>query len=175
VNSASANRHKRPFILKPKFLHLCLLAFATSIIAVVISLWTIAHFHAGMDRGSFYIQLDSVNEFAWTIVPILAVICIRFPWSTVDTYFRQMQPYISLSNCQQIEPLTIATDYRTPLVGWITVKAFANKKYMLSAITAISLLNKIFVLGIGGKLLATTQPCRVRTQSHTQRLHKVRP
>jgi hypothetical protein len=78
-------------------MHIGLLVFAISILRVVIKLWTVAHYRSGLDRGSFYIKLDNVNIFAWTIIPVLAVICLKFCRSMVDSYFRLLQPYISLS------------------------------------------------------------------------------
>jgi hypothetical protein len=36
-------------------------------------------------------------------------------------------------------------------MGWVTIKAAFRRNYMLGMITAITLMNEILVLGIGGK------------------------
>jgi len=141
----------KPFVLKRKIIHLCLLVFALSIFCAVISLWTVAYYHSGLNRGSFYIKVGSVNQFAWTIIPILAVICLKFSWSVVDTYFRLLQPYISISRNHRNSPTTLATSYETTVVGWVTIKSLMRRNYMLCVITLISLLNEVLIMGVGGR------------------------
>jgi hypothetical protein len=97
-----------------------------------------------------YVKLDSVNELTWTVVPVVAVIILKFSWSTLDSYYRVMAPYISLS--QRPAPLTLATNYQTTIIGWVALKSLFNRHYMLGVITVISLLNELLVVGTGGKL-----------------------
>lgn len=136
--------------MKKTYLHLGFLVFAVTILVVFITLWTLAHFKSGLSQG-LHIQLDSVNGLAWTVVPVLAVVLLKFFWSTLDSYYRTMAPYISLS--QYPAPATLTTSYQTATMGWVTMKALFNKHYMLGIITSVSLLNEILVVGTGGMFL----------------------
>jgi hypothetical protein len=71
--------HKRPFVLKRTYVHLFLLAFASTLFCVVVTLWTVAHFRSGhgLNPGSFRINIDDVNEIARTIIPVLAIIVLK--------------------------------------------------------------------------------------------------
>lgn len=126
------------------------MAFGLLILGSVVTLWAIAHYSYGLDRGSFYIKLDDVNQFAWTIVPVLAVTCLKFFWSLVDAYFRLMQPYITLAHGPRPADTTITLSYQTSLTGWVIVKSFLKRHYMLCAIVTVSLLNEVLVVAMAG-------------------------
>lgn len=80
------------FLIKKTYYQLGLPAFTMAVLVTVIVLWALAQKNDGLAQGSFYIHIDSVNQFAWTIVPVLVIILIKFFWawwtSISDSYSR---------------------------------------------------------------------------------------
>jgi len=97
-----------------------------AVLVTVIVLWALAQKSDGLAQGSFYIHIDSVNQFVWTIVPVLAVILIKFFWGLVDEYFRLLQPYISLAGGSASARSSICVDYVSTIEGWIIVSRFSD-------------------------------------------------
>jgi len=121
------------------------------VLVTVIALWTSAQKSDGLAQGSFYIHIDSVNQFAWTIVPVLAVILIKFFWGLVDDYFRLLQPYISLAACSASARSSICVDYVSTVEGWIIIKSILRRHYILAAVATLSVANEVLVTAMGGK------------------------
>jgi hypothetical protein len=115
------------------------------VLVTVIALWTSAQKSDGLAQGSFYIHIDSVNQFAWTIVPVLAVILIKFFWGLVDDYFRLLQPYISLAGGSASARSSICVDYVSTVEGWIIIKSILRRHYILAAVATLSVANEVLV------------------------------
>ncbi|KAE9362810.1 hypothetical protein N431DRAFT_475646 [Stipitochalara longipes BDJ] len=137
------------FLIKKTYFHLGLLAFTIAVLVTVIVLWALAQKNGGLAQGSFNIHIDSVNQFAWTIVPVLAVILIKFFWGLVDDYFRLLQPYISLAGGSASARSSICVDYSSTMEKWLIVKASFRKHYVLAAVAALSLGNEVLVTAMG--------------------------
>jgi hypothetical protein len=127
------------------------------VLVTVIALWALAQKNNGLAQGSFYIHIDSVNQFAWTIVPVLAVILIKFCWSLVDEYFRLLQPYISLAGGSASARSSICVDYVSIIEGWIIVKSILRRHYILAAVATLSLGNEVLVTAMGGKCFRSSR------------------
>jgi hypothetical protein len=121
------------------------------LLITVVILYTTASQKSGIAPGSVYIRLDSVNQFAWTILPVLAAILVKFFWSLIDEKARMMQPYVSLTHGHTTARQSICSSYQTTMIGWVSLKAVLRGHYMLSAITVLSLLNELLVVGMGGE------------------------
>ena len=126
-------------------------------LVTVIVLWALAQKSDGLAQGSFYIHINSVNQFAWTIVPVLAVILIKFFWGLVDEYFRLLQPYISLAGGSASARSSICVDYVSTIEVWIIVKSILRQHYILAAVATVSLGNEILVTAMGGKCFQSSR------------------
>lgn len=151
VYSVIPDKARIHFLVKKKYFQIGLLAFTIAVLLTVLVLWALAQKHGGLAQGSFYIHIDSVNQFSWTIVPILAVILIKFFWGLVDEYFRLLQPYISLASGLASARSSISVDYILTLEGWIIIKAFHRRHFILAAVATLSLGNEVLVTVMGGK------------------------
>lgn len=127
------------------------------VLVTVIVLWALAQKNDGLAQGSFYIHIDSVNQFAWTIVPVLAVILIKFFWGLVDEYFRLLQPHISLAGGSASARSSICVDYVSTTEGWIIFKSILRQHYILAAVATLSLGNEVLVTAMGGKCFRSSR------------------
>lgn len=125
--------------------------FIGALLIALVVLYTLARQKNGIAPGSFYIRLDGVNQFAWTVFPVLAAILVKFFWSLIDEKARMMQPYTSLVHGQTCAHQSICSTYQTTMIGWVSLKAFLRGHHMLSAITLLSLSNEFLIVGMGGK------------------------
>jgi Protein of unknown function (DUF3433) len=114
-------------------------------------LYALARRENGIAPGSFHIKVDSINQFAWTIIPVFAAILVKYFWSLLDEYAQMVQPYVSLAHGPTFAQRSMCSSYQTTMVGWISIKAFIRQHYMLAAITALSLSNEFLIVGMGGE------------------------
>lgn len=58
---------------------MAIFALAMSLLCVVVTLWAAAYYNSGLGQGLLNVKIDSVNSFAWTIIPVLAAVLLNFP------------------------------------------------------------------------------------------------
>ncbi|KUJ14301.1 uncharacterized protein LY89DRAFT_784269 [Mollisia scopiformis] len=112
-----------------------------------------------IQRGYRILEKQTVNQFAWTIVPVLAVILIKFFWALVDEYFRLLQPYISLAGGSASARSSICVDYVSTIEGWIIIKSILRRHYILAAVATLSVANEVLVTAMGA--LFSSRPSNV--------------
>lgn len=129
--------------------HILSYIFAVSLSVVATYLLFSDRYKEGFEvRGYSVTQLSFITRF----LPACGVAAFSIYWNDTDVYYRLIQPFMGLRQPSPVDQ-NLLLEYSTTLPVLTTFTALRAKHWRLALFTAMSLVNKLFVVFVGSLIV----------------------